>query len=145
MEIKMWHDLMLFIFFSYSYDCIITYLLLKTSNRLQYVSINNENSEYLPITCGILQGSILGPILFLIYINDSQFATKFAHLVLYADDMNLLYSHKSIKNIFHALNKDLSSLQEWFHANKLTVLNTLFFLLFSAFKQLDYRFFLQVF
>ena len=90
-------------------------------DRVQYVSIEDQQSETLPLTYGVPQGSILGPILFLIYFNDSQFAIEIAHLVLYADDMNLLFSHKCFKKIVPVLNNELHNLQEWFNANRLTV------------------------
>ena len=90
-------------------------------NRRQYVCIDETFSEPKKITYGIPQGSTLGPILFLIFVNDVQFVTKSAHLLLYADDMNLLYSHKKLKNTVELLNKEFALLNDWFDANKLTV------------------------
>ena len=90
-------------------------------NRKQYVCVDGVNSNVLPLECGVPQGSVLGPILILIYINDAQFITNFIHLVLYADDMNLLVSNKSLKKSIMVLNKELARLEEWFQANKLTV------------------------
>ena len=75
----------------------------------------------LSLEYGVPHGSVLGPILFRIYINDAQFITNFIHLVLYADDMNLLVSNKSLKKSIMVLNKELVRLEEWFQANKLTV------------------------
>ena len=82
------------------------------------IRLNHKINTY---GAGVPQGSILGPIIFLIYMNDVQFVTKTIHLLLYADDMNLLCSHKCLKKASAALNKELSSLNEWFQANKLTV------------------------
>ena len=76
---------------------------------------------YLSLEYGVPHGSVLGPILFRIYINDAQFITNFIHLVLYADDMNLLVSNKSLKKSIMVLKKELVRLEEWFQANKLTV------------------------
>ena len=91
------------------------------NNQKQCVCIDGVNSDILPLHYGVPQGSVLGPILFLIYINDSHFATSVIHLVLYADDMNLLASNKCLKKSVSDLNEALVSLQDWFQANKLTV------------------------
>ena len=83
------------------------------------------------------QGSVLGPILFLIYINDAQFVTNFIHLVLYADDMNLLVGDKSLRKSVTVLNKELARLEEWFQANKLTInLSKTKFILFGSRQRL---------
>ena len=106
-------------------------------NRKQYVCVDGVNSKILPLEYGVPQGSVLGPILFLIYINDAQFATNFIHLVLYADDINLLVSNKSLKKSIMVLNKELARLEEWFQANKLTVdLSKTKFILFGSRQRL---------
>lgn len=87
------------------------------SIKLTHYGIRNDSLGWFEsYICETVKGSILGPILFLIYINDSQFAAKTAHLVLYADGMNLLFSHKSLRHMTSNLNQDLSSLMEWFIA-----------------------------
>ena len=58
--------------------------------RSQYVSINNSHSMLLPVTSGVLQGSILGPLLFLVYINDLPHAVLHSETLLYADDTKFL-------------------------------------------------------
>ena len=93
------------------------------NNRHQKVSINGESSKMLPITCGVPQGSILGPLLFLIYINDMHLAVKSSTMYHFADDTNLLYSCKSLKVLHKRLNKDLELLYDWLCANRLS-LNT---------------------
>ena len=90
-------------------------------NRKQFVNVNGVDSNLLPLTCGVSQGSILGPILFLIYVNDAQFVTRAIHLLLYADDMNLLYKHKEIERMVSVINEELESLYDWLLANKLSV------------------------
>ena len=77
------------------------------SNREQFVSINGYDSELAEINCGVPQGSVLGPLLFLLYINDLNQAIKFCKVHHFADDTNLLYLGKSIKKY---VNIDLKSL-----------------------------------
>ena len=67
-------------------------------DRKQYVSINGYNSKYLSISLGVPQGSVLGPLLFLIYINDWDTAIKHWKVHHFADDTNLLHINASIKN-----------------------------------------------
>ena len=66
------------------------------SNRKQFVSINGYDSGLAEIKCGVPQGSVLGPLLFLLYINDLNQAIKFCNVHHFADDTNLLYLGKSI-------------------------------------------------
>ena len=91
------------------------------SNRNQKVTINGESSPNLPINCGVPQGSILGPLLFLIYINDMHHAMEFSTTTHFADDTNLFYSCKSFKNLRKNLNKDLALLFDWLCANRLSL------------------------
>ena len=91
------------------------------SNRHQSVSLNGASSSSLPVTCGVPQGSILGPLLFLIYINDMNTAMEFSTTYHFADDTNLLYFHKSIDVLRKRLNKDLALLCNWLCANRLSL------------------------
>ena len=91
------------------------------SNRRQFVSIGNSVSEYKPITCGVPQGSVLGPLLFLLYINDFNKCAPNIDFHLYADDSNLFCSHKSLQVLETILNDQLNSINEWLCANKLSL------------------------
>ena len=64
------------------------------SGRKQYVSYNNTNSAFNDIVCGVPQGSILGPLLFLLYINDLPLSSPSSHFIIFADDTNILFSHE---------------------------------------------------
>ena len=75
-------------------------------NRKQYVSINGFNSDLTSMECGVPQGSILGPLLFLIYINDLHHAIKFCKVHHFADDTNLINFSTSIKTINKQVNHD---------------------------------------
>ena len=91
------------------------------TNRVQFVSIENVNSSNGYITCGVPQGSILGPLLFLIYINDICCSSSVLNFILFADDTNLFYSSKSITELQQVLNNELAALSEWFKANRLSL------------------------
>jgi hypothetical protein len=90
-------------------------------NRKQYVTINNVSSGFLPITCGVPQGSILGPILFLLYINDIANISKILKYIMFADDTNFFISGKNISEIENKLNTELSLIVEWFNSNLLCI------------------------
>ena len=91
------------------------------SHRSQTVTINETTSSKKSITCGVPQGSILGPLLFLIYVNDMNHSVKSSTVYHFADDTNLLYSDKTIMKLKTALNKDLASLYDWLYANRLSL------------------------
>ena len=97
------------------------------SNRRQYVSIGSTNSNTMPVAHGVPQGSVLGPLLFLIYINDLHKCIHFSTTRHFADNTNLLYAIALSKirnrNPTRKLNIDLKSLNHWLLANKIS-LNT---------------------
>ena len=91
------------------------------SNRKQFISYDNKTTEMERITCGFPQGSILGPLLFLIYINDLHNLPEILNFILFTDDTNLFFSHKNIKIMFETVNKELNRIHKWFKANKLSL------------------------
>ena len=91
------------------------------SDRNQFTKFNNESTNLEIIRCGIPQGSILGPLLFLIFVNDLQKSTKFLDPIMFADDTNLFYSNKDINTLFKIANEELNEINEWFRANKLSL------------------------
>ena len=91
------------------------------SNRSQYVSINGYESGLAAINCGVPQGSVLGPLLFLLYINDLNQAIKFCKVHHFADDTNLLCLSNSIKKLSKLVNADLKHLLNWLNGNKISL------------------------
>ena len=99
------------------------------TKRRQCVSINGTTSESQYTKHGVPQGSVLGPLLFLIYINDLHNCIKHSTVRHFADDTNLLYSIKKKeqdrnRNIVRNLNTDLRSLNQWLLANKISLNST---------------------
>jgi len=90
------------------------------SDRTQFVDISGNHSTEKDITTCIIQGSILGPILFLIYINDLHFVSKSLTL-MFADDTFGLKSDKDLHSLIDATNRDINKMAIWFKANKLAV------------------------
>ena len=91
------------------------------SNCNQYVSINGYESGLAAINCGVSQGSVLGPPLSLLYINDLNQAIKFCKVHHFANDTNLSCLSNSIKNVNKLANADLKHLLNWLNANKISL------------------------
>lgn len=91
------------------------------SNRQQFVNIGSVLSNKRTIKCGVPQGSILGPLLFIIYVNDIVNVTKLANLILYADDTNMFLTNSDLNTLIQNASTELAKLSVWFAANKLSL------------------------
>ena len=81
------------------------------NNRKQYVSFLNENSSYADVTCGVPQGSILGPLLFILYINYICNTSNYFEFTLFADDTTIVSAHHNINILFSQANIELKIVQ----------------------------------
>ena len=91
------------------------------SNRQQYVCIKSESSDVKSVHIGVPQGSILGPILFLVFINDLPLCSEKLHTTLFADDTTLSIAHKNYNEVIPILNTELSLIYDWMLNNRLSV------------------------
>ena len=90
-------------------------------DRKQYVSFNGQSSELLLNNCGVPQGSVLGPLLFFIYINDLPNISKILNFYLFADDTNIYYESTSLIELEQTVNKELDKLYLWLNVNHLSL------------------------
>ena len=91
------------------------------SERTQYVTYNSVKSTREKVNCGVPQGSILVPLLFLLYINDLSSVSEYCYSVLFADDTNVFISGENIDVLCSRLNEELESIREWLCCNKLSL------------------------
>ena len=91
------------------------------SGRQQYVTYNGYTSSTKYIICGVPQGSILGPLLFLIYINDLQKVCNSSTPILFADDTNLFYKNHDKSILEQQINNELRQVSLWLKVNKLSL------------------------
>ena len=114
------------------------------SNRSQFIDIKGTLSDRGEVTCGVPQGSILGPLLFLNYVNNMESAVD-CDLLLYADDSALLIRRKSIIDIEQKLSEELAKLNVWLIENKLSLhLGKTESLLFASTRKLKQQKFLRI-
>ena len=98
-------------------DWFISYL----SDRQQVVTVNNATSSKCNVSCEIPQGSVLGPLLFLLYINDFHYCSDIFDFHLFADDVNLFYKSKRLSILETNINVELNNIHIWLCANKLSL------------------------
>ena len=116
------HDILLRKLVHYGFrGTVIDWFKSYLSNRTQYIYYNNIKPNSGKLTCGVPQGSILGPLLFILYINDIVNTSTMLKFVLFADDTTILYSHDNLAGKMNEINKELQEVTNWFKANKLSV------------------------
>lgn len=91
------------------------------SNRKQFTTCKQKDSSMKDITHGVPQGSILGPLLFLIYVNDLHHCSSKLSFTLFADDTTILFSHSDLPTLAEELNSELVKVSSWFSTNKLSL------------------------
>ena len=91
------------------------------SNRTQKCRIDGHLSKSKPVTCGVPQGSNLGPLLFLLYINDLPNCLNHAVPRMFADDTSVSYAANSVNELQNVLNSELKSLHNWLITNRLSL------------------------
>ena len=101
-------------------DKCIRWLRSYLYERIFFIEIVDQLSDFDKISCGVPQGSILEPLLFLIYVNNMLHSVK-SNPFLYADDSCLMYQHRDVNEIEKQLNKDFENIWDWFDDNKLSI------------------------
>ncbi len=91
------------------------------NNRKQFVVYNSAKSPTENVKCGVPQGSILGPLLFILYMNDICYTSHLLNMILFADDTTVFYSNKNISALCDTMNTELQEVSNWFKANKLSL------------------------
>ena len=91
------------------------------SYRYQYAKYNNTPSDMKKITCGVPQGSILDPLLFLLYTNDIASVSNILSSILFADDTTLFCSSKNLQELTAIVNNELGNIMQWLNANRLSL------------------------
>ena len=114
------HDILLYKLKHYGIKgSIFNWLKSYLTNRNQFVLY--KNTGLLDILCGVPHGSILGSLLFLLYINDMHRASNIISTITIADDTNLFLTHNNIKEMFSLMNCELEKFNNWFKSNKLFI------------------------
>ena len=108
------------------------------TGRKQFVQVNEYSSTIFNILCGVPQGSVLGPKLFILYINDLCNVSKLVKYVLFADDTNIFKSGDNVQELCNELSIELCRLIVWFKANKLSlIVSKTQFMVFGRYKDAE--------
>ena len=91
------------------------------TGRNQYVFYNGESSDLKPISCEVPQGSVLGPLLFLLYINDLPNVSSKLEFFLFADDTNIYFEADDMLKVEKVVNNELKKLYLWLNVNRLSL------------------------
>ena len=91
------------------------------SNRKQYCSLGDQKSSESFVTCGIPQGSCLGPLLFIIYLNDFEDCLVHSKAGMYADDTHVTLTSDSLAELFESAREEMMNISEWMRINKLSI------------------------
>ena len=91
------------------------------SDWMQFMSINRAQSDKRELKYSVLQGSILGPLLFILFINDLHKVVEFSTVHHFADDTNMLLIKKSLKEMNRYINRDLKLVAEWIRDNSIAI------------------------
>ena len=96
----------------------LAWLTSYVDSRQQYFMVNGHVSSNNTVVWGVPQGSVLGPLLFLLHINDLFLSSNYLSFILFADDTNTFLRHKDLASLTRMVNQELSHVSSWFNANK---------------------------
>ena len=106
------------------------------TDRKQYVFYNGVSSDVKDISCGVPQGSVLGPLLFLLYINDLPNISEKLKFYLFADDTNIYYESNNLRDLEIIVNEELKQLSLWLNLNRLALnISKTNFVIFHVYNQ----------
>ena len=116
------HDIMLLKLENYGVERnSLTWFKSYLTDRTEKCLVNDQLSNSVPITCGVPQGSNLGPLLFLVYINDLPNCLNHTTPRMFADDTSVSYASNSVEELENIINSDLKNLNSWLTTNRLSL------------------------